>query len=38
MQHDSIIAPTADTPERCAFYDKIDKKISLLCGCHWLTS
>ena len=26
MPHDSIIAPTADTPERRAFYDKIDKK------------
>ena len=26
MQHDSIIAPTADTHERRAFYDKIDKK------------
>ncbi|MCJ9703116.1 gentisate 1,2-dioxygenase [Bradyrhizobium sp. SHOUNA76] len=26
MQLDAIMAPTADTPERRAFYDKIDKK------------
>lgn len=26
MSHDTIIAPTADTPERRAFYEKIDKK------------
>jgi gentisate 1,2-dioxygenase len=26
MPHDTIIAPTADTPERRAFYEKIDKK------------
>ena len=26
MSHDTIMAPTADTPERRAFYDKIDKQ------------
>jgi gentisate 1,2-dioxygenase len=26
MPHDTINAPTADTPERRAFYEKIDKK------------
>ena len=26
MSHDTIIAPAADTPERRAFYEKIDKK------------
>ena len=28
MQNAPIMAPTADTPERRAFYDRIDKKNS----------